>query len=149
MQKPPASQSLECYLPGCYRNLPCESGESLAGYLARLAEANGYPGIRALLRAAALPCSGPVRTHMLTLYQNRAQLERLSRMAVGDPQHLERFACDPLPNPLLMPTRMQPEALFGTNGVWIGMPYCRTALLSASSVWVRVAMCARTGSLPR
>lgn len=103
---------LEGYLPGCYRNVPCETDESLAGYLARLAEANGYGGIHALLRAAEVRYSGPVRNQILKLFTDRRQLARISRMAVGNPQHLERFACEALPDPARTPARISLEALF-------------------------------------
>ena len=42
------------FLPGCYKNFPQETGESLPGYLLRLSHANGYDGIADLLRA----CTG-------------------------------------------------------------------------------------------
>ena len=104
--------SLDDYLPGCYRNLACETGESLAGYLARLAEANGYHGIHALLRAAETPYSGPIRSRILRLYADPLQLARISRIAVGDARHLEHFECEALPHPARMPARAPLEALF-------------------------------------
>lgn len=113
MQAPPENRSLEGYLPGCYRNLACETGESLAGYLARLAEGNGYTGICALLRAASVQYMGPTRSQILKLYTDHARLGRLSRIAVGDPRHLEQLICEPLPHPLrTYPMQMPTEALF-------------------------------------
>lgn len=113
MPAPPENRSLEGYLPGCYRNLPCETGESLAGYLARLAEGNGYPGVRALLHAASVPYAGSTRTQILKLCTDQAQLACLSRMAVGDPHHLDHFVCEPLPHPSRThPMQVPTEALY-------------------------------------
>lgn len=75
------------WLPGCYRNLPIKTGESLPGYLLRLAEANGYAGIRHLLLATDLweSTSG----YSFRLRTRPELLTTLGRMAIGDPRHLE------------------------------------------------------------
>lgn len=102
------SPALQDYLPGCYHNLSCLPGESLPGFLLRLAEANGYPGVRALLRAAGITCAGPLRPLLLRLYTDSEQLARLSCMAAGDPGPLASHFAEPLPPPSHGPA----EALF-------------------------------------
>lgn len=79
------------YLPGCYANLPLAQGESLPGYLLRLAEANGYSGIRDLLSALPEPCTRPVGAEIRSLRADKIRLENLGRMAVGDDKHCLRF----------------------------------------------------------
>lgn len=97
------------YLPGCYRNIPCEDGESLPGYLLRLAEANGYSGIRDFLRVAAAPRANSIRTQLMKIRADAALLARIGQIAVGDPAHLRHFESEPLPaDPALGPI----EALF-------------------------------------
>lgn len=84
------------HLPGCYRNICCEPGESLPGYLLRVAESNSYQGIRDLLRQATIKSTRQTRVQVLKLYADEAGLAHLGRMTVGDPQHLTRFAAQPL-----------------------------------------------------
>jgi TniQ len=79
------------YVPGCFRNLTCFAGESFAGYLLRLAEANGYAGIGGFLLAAGLPISRKLQGDLLNVRANGSQLARLARMAVGQADHLTGF----------------------------------------------------------
>jgi len=79
------------YLPGCFRNLTCFAGESFAGYLLRLAEANGYAGIGGILLAAGLPSSRKLQGDLLNVRANGSQLSRLASMAVGQTDHLAGF----------------------------------------------------------
>lgn len=75
------------WIPGCYRNLPIAAGESLPGYLLRLAEANGYAGIQPLLRATGLWTSK--NGYSFKLRARPDLLAAIGRMAVGDPHHLD------------------------------------------------------------
>ena len=72
------------FLPGCYKNFPQETGESLPGYLLRLSHANGYDGIADLLRACAgaRKAGAAKMVHALRLSEN--DLKKMSRVAVGD-----------------------------------------------------------------
>lgn len=79
------------YLPGCYANLPLTAGESLLGYLLRLAEANGYAGIRDLLRALRGPSSRGIAAEVRELRASKELLGQLGRMAVGDEEHCSHF----------------------------------------------------------
>jgi hypothetical protein len=79
------------YVPGCFRNFTCFAGESFAGYLLRLAEANGYAGIGGILLAAGLPTSRKLQGDLLNVRANGSQLSRLARMAVGQTDHLSGF----------------------------------------------------------
>lgn len=81
------------FLPGCYANLPIRSGESLPGYLLRLAEANGYRGIRGLLSALPDPPDRRLAISLRELRTSEPLLRNLGRMAVGDGQHLLQFFC--------------------------------------------------------
>jgi len=104
-----AKRSVPNYLPGCYCNLPCERGESLPGYLLRLAEANGYGGIREFLRIADVSPHKSLRAQLLQLRTDAHTLARIGRIAVGDARHLDPFLAEALPaDPGLGP----PEALF-------------------------------------
>lgn len=78
------------WLPGCYANLPIQADESFNGYLLRLAGANGYRGISDFLRHTICqdgqrPLSGSA---VYKLRQDRQVLEKVGRVAVGDPHHL-------------------------------------------------------------
>lgn len=79
------------YLPGCYANLPLALGESLPGYLLRLAEANGYSGIRGLLSALRGPSTLGVGPDIRALRASETLLADLGRMSVGDKTHCMRF----------------------------------------------------------
>lgn len=81
------------FLPGCYANLPIRSGESLPGYLLRLAEANGYHGIRGLLSALPDPPDRRLAISLRELRTSEPLLRDLGRMSVGDGQHLLQFLC--------------------------------------------------------
>lgn len=76
------------FLPGCYKNFPQETGESLPGYLLRLSHSNGYDGIADLLRACtgARKAGAAQMVHALRLSEN--DLKTMSRVAVGDDHHL-------------------------------------------------------------
>ena len=76
------------FLPGCYKNFPQETGESLPGYLLRLSHANGYDGIADLLRVCtgARKAGAAQMVHALRLSEN--DLKTMSRVAVGDDRHL-------------------------------------------------------------
>ncbi|WP_018077079.1 TniQ family protein [Thiobacillus denitrificans] len=87
------------WLPGCYRNLPCLPGEALPGYLLRLAEANGYESIAALLRAAGINTRGLNMGYSSKLRTDAEALAILGRMAVGDPGHLSGHAAKVLDGP--------------------------------------------------
>lgn len=89
------------WLPGCYRNLPCRPGEALPGYLLRLAEANGYESIAALLRAAGTNIRGLNTGYTSKLRTDAEALAAIGRMAVGDPGHLSGHAATPLDGPAL------------------------------------------------
>lgn len=89
------------WLPGCYRNLPCRPDEALPGYLLRLAEANGYESIAALLRAAGINIRGLNTGYSSKLRTDAEALAALGRMAVGDPGHLSGHAATPLDGPAL------------------------------------------------
>ena len=89
------------WLPGCYRNLPCRPDEVLPGYLLRLAEANGYESIAALLRAAGINIRGLNTGYSSKLRTDADALANLGRMAFGDPGHLSRHAATPLDGPAL------------------------------------------------
>jgi hypothetical protein len=84
------------YIAGCYRNLPIHSGESLPGYLLRLAEGNGYPTIGELLRVADIGRSANLREVILNVRGHGASLERLAAMAVGEPRHLDAYRLERL-----------------------------------------------------
>lgn len=77
------------FIPGCYRNLPCNPGESLPGYLLRLAEANGYAGIRDLLKMADIRAIGSISKVISQLKTSSSDLGMLSSMAVGVLDHLK------------------------------------------------------------
>lgn len=89
------------WLPGCYRNLPCLPNEALPAYLLRLAEANGYESIAALLRAAGIDTRGLNTGYSSKLRTDAEALATLGRMAVGDPGHLNGHAATPLDGPAL------------------------------------------------
>lgn len=89
------------WLPGCYRNLPCLPNEALPAYLLRLAEANGYESIAALLRAAGIDTRELNTGYSLRLRTDVEALAVLGRMAVGDPGHLGGHAATPLDGPAL------------------------------------------------
>lgn len=87
------------WLPGCYCNLPCLPGEALPGYLLRLAEANGYESIAALLRAAGIDTRGLNTGYSPKLRTDGEALAAIGRMAVGDPGHLSMHAAKALDGP--------------------------------------------------
>lgn len=97
------------HLPGCYRNLRCERDESLSGYLLRLAEANGYRGIRDLLRLVSTKLAGSTRTQLLKLFADQERLSLVARIAVGDSRHLQHFFAEALSPPT---ARTPGEALY-------------------------------------
>ncbi|WP_313561976.1 TniQ family protein [Diaphorobacter nitroreducens] len=78
----------EGFLPGCYKNFPQETGESLPGYLLRLSHANGYEGIADLLRACTGARKAGVTEMVHALRQSENDLKTMSRVAVGDERHL-------------------------------------------------------------
>lgn len=84
------------FLPGCYRNIPCWADESFAGYLLRLAEANGYAGIRDLLKAASIEAPGPISRLLRKVRLTKQHLESIGAMAIGDAKHLARFLISPI-----------------------------------------------------
>lgn len=94
------------YLPGCYRHLPRHPDESLAGYLLRLATANRYEGIRALVQACNRPIARTVADLLTQLRIDGALVADLGRMAAGDAQYLSGYLCEPLP-PLARPSGRQ------------------------------------------
>lgn len=84
------------FIPGCFQNLGSNAGESLAGYLLRLAQANGYGGIRPLLRAANVNTSGNLSKTLFNLRQSADQLANIGAMATGDTSHLQHFLARPI-----------------------------------------------------
>lgn len=84
------------FLPGCYRNFPCEANESLPGYLLRLAEANGYTGIVDLLRAAGITLLTGKHSAIPQIRTSLDSLSILGSMAIGKPTHLHEYWCKPL-----------------------------------------------------
>lgn len=90
------------YLPGCYRNLTSERDESLAGYVLRLAQANGYSGIREFLHLLNFAGSRVFRRNLLELYTDPEKLARLGRIGAGDAAHLQGHYAEPLPAPISM-----------------------------------------------
>ena len=79
------------YLPGCYRNFGPARGESFAGFLLRLAGANGYAGIRDLLRARNLATRRPLGDDLVDARSSIRTIEDLGRMAVGDRDSLGKY----------------------------------------------------------
>jgi hypothetical protein len=78
------------YLPGLYRHAAPQDGESLRGYLLRLANCNGYAGLSPLLGVVASHLR--VRTlKASTLASNHSALGILSRMVFGDSGRLDHF----------------------------------------------------------
>lgn len=94
-------------LPGCYRSVPWSAGESVASYLLRVASANGYSGIPALLRVLHLGSNRPIAEVLLRLRLDSRALGDLGRMTMADPEHLRDLLAEALP-PLPDPT----EAIF-------------------------------------
>jgi TniQ protein len=84
--------SVPDWLPGCYRNFPCRPGEALPGFLLRLAEANGYAGIPALLRTTGIADRKLTQAYTYALRDIPEMLTALGRMAIGDPDHLNGHA---------------------------------------------------------
>ena len=84
-------------LPGCYRSLPWSAGESVASYLLRVAAANGYSGIPALLRVLDFGSNRPLSEVLLRLRLDSRALRDLGRMSMGDPEHLRDLLAEALP----------------------------------------------------
>ncbi len=95
------------FLPGCYRNFLQEPDESFPGYLLRLAEANGYAGITDLLRATLSTRRASVDRMLHDLRTSRSDLSTLSRVAVGDAEHLLRHLAFPLQDGALVVNQMR------------------------------------------
>lgn len=88
------------YLPGCFANLLPEPDESFPGFLLRLAEANAYPGIAALISTVlgldrAYTATTLARMCM-TVRTDRELRGRLGRVAAGDAHCLDQIAGEPL-----------------------------------------------------
>lgn len=113
------------HLAGCYSNLFSNPDESLTGYLLRLADSNGYSGIRKLLAAANI---SPLRDFAQTILEIRANLpslQRLASMAVGHAEHLDGYSLQ----------RLGPDAVLidscrvEIDGLILGrMAYCPVCL---------------------
>jgi hypothetical protein len=87
----PNEPDLHGFLPGCYRNFGPIRGESFAGFMLRLAGANGYAGIRDLLRARNLATNRPLGDDLLSARSSVHALADIGRMAVGDPDALRKY----------------------------------------------------------
>jgi hypothetical protein len=79
------------YLPGCYRNFGPTRGESFGGFLLRLAGANGYAGIRDLLRARNLATKRALGDDLLYARSSLNALADIGRMAIGDTDVLRKY----------------------------------------------------------
>jgi TniQ len=89
----------ECsYIPGCYRNLPCQRLESFAGYLLRLGEQNGYAGVKDLLKVIGLDTSRDLLKSLLGIRADVQALRTLASMAVGRSRHLDHYRVDRIGN---------------------------------------------------
>jgi hypothetical protein len=97
-----AIQSAEAYLPGCYSHLRPKNNESLPGFLLRLAEANCYGDIKALLSAVLPAGKESLRPKIASIRLSTAHLERLGRVACGDANALSAFLAITLPNRALL-----------------------------------------------
>lgn len=84
------------FTSGCYRNLPCLPGESLPGYLLRLAEANAYDGIRELLAMAEIDVAGGISKLITRVKISPEDLGAVGAMAVGDRRHLLTYLAQPI-----------------------------------------------------
>lgn len=83
------------FLPGCYRNLLPFPDESFAGFILRLAAANGYSGISEVLRALQ-SLNGTRCSDAFMLRASCEGLEQLSLMATGTADALSGYACEVL-----------------------------------------------------
>lgn len=85
------------FIPGCYKNFPCMPGESLPGYMLRLAEANAYSGIRELLSAAEIDVShGTLSKLVAEIKASATNLGKVGAMAIGDRRHLLTHLVKPI-----------------------------------------------------
>lgn len=84
------------FIPGCYRNLLHAPGESLPGFLLRLAEANRYAGIRDMLKVVDIEARGHLSRLITQIKLSEDSLEVLGAMAVGDRSHLLSYLVRPI-----------------------------------------------------
>jgi hypothetical protein len=94
-----AARMSDCfYIPGCYRNLPCQTRESFPGYLLRLGEQNGYAGIQDLLKVVGVVTSRNLLKSLLDVRADVQALRTLASMAVGRSRHLDHYRVDRIGN---------------------------------------------------
>lgn len=82
---------------GCYANVRIRPNESLAGYLLRVAERNGYRGIRHFLSTVGIRCGTQISDEIRHLMTTPTALERLGEVTVSDRKQLLAHLADPLP----------------------------------------------------
>ena len=93
---------VEGYLPGCYAHMRPQHDESLPGFLLRLAEANHYRDIQALLTSVFPEAKEALRPKIAGLRLSPGHLARLSRVACGDAAALSHFRVIKLPSNALL-----------------------------------------------
>jgi hypothetical protein len=108
---------ISTYLPGCFHNVVVSLSESLPGFLLRLANSNGYRGLRDLFRALGLVGFGPTHSQLLKLAHSHDALETLGRVAAGQSAMLLSFKTERLPPDAVfyLGCRMDSDALFPEN----------------------------------
>lgn len=80
------------YLPGMYRNFRPNPDESFPGYILRLAEGNGFSGIRDVLNSAlASTVSKPLASIIREFRGSKEALRELGRMAFGEVDGLTHY----------------------------------------------------------
>jgi hypothetical protein len=114
------------FLPGFYRNLPIEKHESLPGYLLRVAEANGYAGIAAVLKEVAGMRVQRPAAMVREVRTSRELLQTLGSAAVGDPSHLLHFYGVPMADEAMVLEGMRVD-----DDAWLseGAQICPTCLI--------------------
>jgi hypothetical protein len=90
------------FIPGCYRNLQHKHGESLPGFLLRLAEANDYAGIREMLMVVGIQAPGHLSRLITQVKLSGESLEVLGAMAVGNTSHLLPYLVEPIGDEALL-----------------------------------------------
>lgn len=85
------------YLPGMYRNLRPLQGESFQGYILRLAETNGYSGVRDVLQVVnQRRLSNKLGRCVRAIRSDGDALSTLARIAFGQPDGLVDYLVQPL-----------------------------------------------------
>ena len=115
---------VEGYLPGCYSHMRPMGDESLPGFLLRLADANHYRNIEALLTAVFPEDKKTFRPKIASIRRSPEHLSVLGRVSCGDATALSHFCVSELPtNTLLIHgCRVPPHGFLADGGSYC--PQC-------------------------